>query len=134
MGKKTPEPVSWCHPHSPEEQTCSHPGSSLNAHFKFAVGKSLNLTRRTGRRGINIPNPLSTFCYLSAQGDAFGQLVDGQLAVEVALLRGGADLDDDRDGNHDCDEEEAHAVDDDLQVGVVGWRIVWDSWMGGGAG
>lgn len=26
---------------------------------------------------INIPNPLSTFCYLSAQRDAFGQLVDG---------------------------------------------------------
>lgn len=120
--EKTPDPVSWRHPHpqSPEEQTCS-----LNAHF--SAGRFLNVKRRTGRRGINIPNPLSTFCYLSAQGDAFGQLVDGQLAVEVALLRGGADLDDDRDGDHDRDEEEAHAVDDHLQVGVVGWRIVRDS-------
>lgn len=35
---------------------------------------------------IEVPNPLSTFCYLSAQGDAFGQLVDSQLTVEVPLL------------------------------------------------
>ncbi len=31
-------------------------------------------------------NPLSTFCYLSAQRDALGQLVDGQLTVEVTFL------------------------------------------------
>lgn len=77
-------------------------------------------------KGINIPNPLSTFCYLSAQGDAFGQLVDGQLTVEVTLLWGGANLDNNRDGNHDSDEKEAHTVDDNLQVGVVGWSIVRD--------
>lgn len=52
--------------------------------------------------------------------------MDGQLAVEVALLRGGANLHNDHDGNHDSDEEEANTVDDNLQVGVVGWRIVWD--------
>lgn len=72
-------------------------------------------------------NPLSTFCYLSAQRDAFGQLVDGELAVEVALFRGHANLDDDGDGDHDGDEEEAHAVDHNLQVGMVGRRVVGDS-------
>lgn len=79
-------------------------------------------------------NPPSTFCYLSAQRDALGQLVNGQLAVEVALLGRGANLHDDCDGDHDGDEEEAHAVDDDLQVGVVGRRIVWDGWMVEGGG
>lgn len=83
--------------------------------------------RKKRRKRYNIPNPLSTFCYLSAQGDAFGQLVDGQLTVEVALLGGGANLDDNCDGNHDGDEKEAHTVDDHLQVGVVGWWIVRDS-------
>lgn len=82
--------------------------------------------RKKRWKGINIPNPLSTFCYLSAQRDAFGQLVDGQLTVEVTLLWGGANLHDNCDGNHDRDEKEAHAVDDHLQVGVVGWRIVRD--------
>lgn len=52
--------------------------------------------------------------------------MDGERAVEVALLRRGADLDNNRDGDHDGDEEEAHAVDDDLQVGVVGRRVVRD--------
>lgn len=61
-----------------------------------------------------IPNPLSTFCYLSAQGDAFGQLVDSQLTAEVTLLGGGANLNNNSDGNHDDDEKEAHAVDDHL--------------------
>lgn len=51
----------------------------------------------------NVPNPLSTFCYLSAQGDALGQLVDGHLAVEVTLLGRGADLDDDGNGDHHHD-------------------------------
>lgn len=60
--------------------------------------------------------------------------MDGQLAVEVALLGGGADLEDDADGDHDSDEEEAHAVDDHLQVGVVGWRVVGDGWMVEGRG
>lgn len=79
-------------------------------------------------------NPLSTFCYLSAQWDALGQLVDGQLAVEVALLGGGAQLDHDGDGRHDGDEEAAHAVDDHLQVGVVGQRVVGDGWVAEGEG
>lgn len=78
------------------------------------------------KKRYNIPNPLSTFCYLSAQGDALGQLVDSHLAVEVTLLGGRADLDDDGDGDHHGDEKEAHTVDDDLQVGVVGWRVVGD--------
>ena len=101
--------------------------ANLNSSFKFMLVKtSVNLSfeDRRRRRGVNIPNPLSTFCYLSAQRDALGQLVDGQLAVEVALLRRRADLDNDRDGDHDGDEEEAHAVDDDLHVSVVGGRRV----------
>lgn len=77
-------------------------------------------------------NPLSTFCYLSVQGDALGQLVHGHLAVEVALLGRGADLHHDGDGDHHGDEEEAHAVDDHLQVGVVGLMVVGDGWGGGG--
>lgn len=81
-------------------------------------------------KGKNIPNPLSTFCYLSAQGDAFGQLVDSQLAVEVRLLGGGSHLDDNSCGHHEGNNKETRTVDDDFQVGVVGWRIVWDRWMG----
>lgn len=83
---------------------------------------------------MHVWNPLSTFCYLSAQWDALGQLVDGQLAVEVALLGGGAQLDDDGDGRHDGDEEAAHAVDDHLQVGVVGRRVVGLGWVAEGEG
>lgn len=79
-------------------------------------------------------NPLSTFCYLSAQRDALGQFVHGQLAVEVALLGGGAQLDHDGDGGHDGDEEAAHAVDDHLQVGVVGLRVVGDGCVAEGEG
>lgn len=87
--------------------------------------------RERGGKGKNVPNPLSTFCYLSAQRDAFSQLVHSQLTVEVALLGGVANLDNNYDGNHDCDEEEAHTVDDHLQIRVVGRRIVWDgyTWM-----
>lgn len=78
------------------------------------------------RKGINIPNPLSTFCYLSTQGDAFGKLVDSQLTVEVTLLGGSPNLDNNRNGDHDGDEKEAHAIDDHLQVGMVSRWIVRD--------
>lgn len=74
-------------------------------------------------------NPLSTFCYLSAQGDAFSQLVDSQLTVEVTFLGRGAHLDDDGHGHHDSNEEEAHAVDQHFQVGLVGWWGAGDCWM-----
>lgn len=60
--------------------------------------------------------------------------MDGQLAVEVALLGGGAQLDHDGDGGHDSDEEAAHAVDDHFQVGVVSRRVVGDGWVVRGRG
>lgn len=87
-------------------------------------------TERRRRRRRKAGNPLSTSCYLPVEGDALGQLVHGHLAAEVALLVGGADLHHDGDGDHHGDEEEAHAVDDHLQVGVVGRRVVGDGWTG----
>lgn len=77
-------------------------------------------------------NPLSTFCYLSAQGDALGQLVHGQLAVEVCLLGGALQLVDDDGHHHAGDEEGSNAVDDDLQVEGRchhGWSV-FNSWLG----
>ena len=64
-------------------------------------------------------NSLSTFCYLLAEGHALGQLVDGQLPIELALFGGAAELDDGGHSGHDGDEEEAHAVDQDLQIGLA---------------
>lgn len=46
--------------------------------------------------------------------------MDGQLAVEVALLGGAADFDDGGDSYHEEDEEESHTVDQHLQVGLTG--------------
>lgn len=46
--------------------------------------------------------------------------MDGQLAVEVALLGGAADFDDGGDSYHEEDEEESNAVDQHLQVGLTG--------------
>lgn len=66
-------------------------------------------------------NPLSTFCYLSAQRDALGQLVDGQLAVEVTFLGRAVHFGQHGGHHHHTDEEEAHAVDQHLQVGLV-WQ------------
>lgn len=66
-------------------------------------------------------NPLSTFCYLSAQRDALGQLVDSQLAVEVTFFGRAVHFGQDGDHHHHTDEEEAHAVDQHLQVGLV-WQ------------
>lgn len=74
-------------------------------------------------------NPLSTFCYLSAQRNAFGQLVDSQLAIEVALLRGDSNLEDDYNGDHDGDQKEAHTVDHHLQIGAAGRGVRRDSQM-----
>lgn len=90
---------------------------------KVYIYKNMNKWQEE-RRWKSISNPLSTFCYLSAQRDAFGQLVDGQLTVEVTLLGWGANLDNNHDGYHDGDEKEAHTVDDHLQVGVVGWGVL----------
>lgn len=71
----------------------------------------------TGREGdAERANPLSTFCYLSAQRDALGQLVHGHLAVEVTLLGATLHLVDDDRAHHAGDEEGPRAVDDDLQV------------------
>lgn len=61
-------------------------------------------------------NPPSTFCYLSAQRDALGQLVHGHLAVEVTLLGAALHLVDDDGAHHAGDEEGPGAIDDDLQV------------------
>lgn len=61
-------------------------------------------------------NPPSTFCYLSAQRDALGQLVHGHLAMEVTLLGATLHLVDDDRAHHAGDEEGPGAVDDDLQV------------------
>ncbi len=46
--------------------------------------------------------------------------MDGQLAVEVALLGGAADFDDGGDSYHEEDEEKSNAVDQHLQVGLTG--------------
>lgn len=75
-------------------------------------------------------NPLSTFCYLSAQWDALGQLVHGQLAVEVRLLGGALHLVDDDGHNHAGDEKGPRAVNNDLQVQRRGHhgRPVFNSW------
>lgn len=61
-------------------------------------------------------NPPSTFCYLSAQRDALGQLMHGHLAVEVTLLGAALHLVDDDGAHHTGDEEGPGAIDDDLQV------------------
>lgn len=71
----------------------------------------------TGREGdAERANPLSTFCYLSAQRDALGQLVHGHLAVEVTLLGATLHLVDDDRPHHAGDEEGPRAVDDDFQI------------------
>ena len=61
-------------------------------------------------------NPPSTFCYLSAQRDALGQLVHGHLAVEVTLLGAALHLVDDDGAHHTGDKEGPGTIDDDLQV------------------
>lgn len=80
--------------------------------------------RQEGRRG-NRPgrqgggeraDPPSTFCYLSAQRDALGQLVHSHLAMEVTLLGATAHLVDDDRAHHAGDQEGPSAVDDDFQV------------------
>lgn len=61
-------------------------------------------------------NSLSTFCYLAAQWDLFGQLVYSRLASEIRLLDGRPHSTDDYDHRHAGDEEHADAVDGDLYV------------------
>lgn len=61
-------------------------------------------------------NPPSTFCYLSAQRDALGQLVHSHLAMEVALLGAALHLVDDDRAHHTGDQEGPGAVDNNLQV------------------
>lgn len=66
--------------------------------------------------GKGSANSLSTFCYLAAQGDLLAELVHGGLATEVGLLGGGAHSAHDHHHHHAGDEEDAHAVDGDLNI------------------
>lgn len=88
--------------------------------------------RRTRRRDNGEPaNPPSTFCYLSAQRDALGQLVHSHLAMEVALLGATLHLVDDDRAHHTGDQEGSRAVDNDLQVerrGHHGWSL-FQGWV-----
>lgn len=64
-------------------------------------------------------NSLSTFCYLAAQRDLFGELVHGRLASEIGFLGRVAHSADDHDHHHAGDQKHADAVDDNLYI--VGW-------------
>lgn len=66
-------------------------------------------------------NSLSTFCYLAAQGDLFGQLVDRRLATKVRLLGGVSHAAHHRRAHQAGDDEDADAVYRDLHV-------VWGNW------
>lgn len=66
--------------------------------------------------GYRSSNSLSTFCYLSPQGDALGQLVHCRLAAEVRLLGGGLHPAQNDRHHHAGDQEDPYAVNGYLQV------------------
>lgn len=94
-------------------------------------------TCTTGRRVFNTRSlfeaAVGWFCeqswgrptHLSPQRDALGELLDGQLVVEVALFGRAAEPADDGSGGEDDNDEEAQAVDEDLQVRLRGKRRGW---------
>lgn len=80
------------------------------------AGKGSRPWRPRGGGSGERANPPSTFCYLSAQRDALGQLVHSHLAMEVTLLGAALHLVDDDRAHHTGDEEGPGAIDDDLQI------------------
>lgn len=86
---------------------------------KWCMTKSREHSKwtRPWRRGSGErTDPPSTFCYLSAQRDALGQLVHSHLAMEVTLLGAAPHLVDDDRAHHAGDQEGPGAIDNDLQV------------------
>lgn len=66
-------------------------------------------------------NSLSTFCYLAAQRDLFGELVHGRLASEIGFLNGRAHSAEDHSANHAGDQKHPDAVDGDFYI--VWWIL-----------
>ena len=84
-------------------------------------------------RGVRCrSNSLSTFCYLAAQWDLFGQFVDRRLPTEVGLLCSVPHAADHHDSHHAGDEEDACAVYCNLHIiwgrGPWGFLGGWGKW------